>query len=108
MNQAIDYHAILPEIILSGTIILVLVVDVWLPKERKSWSMPVAMLGVIASLVAALTLIGTDRSTFGGMFVVDSFAVLFEVFFLVVAVVVLAISYRYFREGRYYQGEYYF
>src|SRR5437879_9886111 len=108
MNQAIDYHAILPELILSGTILLVLIVDVWLPQERKAWSMPVALLGVIASLIAALTLIGEHRTTFGGMFVVDSFAVLFEVFFLSVAIVVLAISYRYFREGRYYQGEYYF
>ncbi|MDP9243434.1 MAG: NADH-quinone oxidoreductase subunit N, partial [Actinomycetota bacterium] len=36
------------------------------------------------------------------------FAVVFKVFFLTVAAVVLAISLRYFREGRYYQGEYYF
>jgi NADH-quinone oxidoreductase subunit N len=34
--------------------------------------------------------------------------VLFKVFFLSVAIVVLAISYRYFRDGRVYQGEYYF
>ena len=39
---------------------------------------------------------------------VDNFAVLFKVFFLVIALVVLLISYRYFKEGRYYQGEYYF
>ena len=42
------------------------------------------------------------------MFVIDNFAVLFKIFFLVVAVVVLAISLRYFREGGFYQGEYYF
>ena len=60
-------------------------------------------------MVAALTLIGsTPRVVFGGMFVVDNFALLFQIFFLVVAVVVLAISLRYFREGGFYQGEYYF
>jgi NADH-quinone oxidoreductase subunit N len=42
------------------------------------------------------------------MFVVDNFALLFKVFFLLVAVLVLGISLRYFREGGFYQGEYYF
>ena len=39
---------------------------------------------------------------------VDEFALLFKGFFLVVAIVVLALSLRYFREGGFYQGEYYF
>ena len=105
----IDYHALLPEIIMSGTILLVLVVDVFLSPRRKWMGMPVSLLGVLASLVAALTLIGgPTRTVFGGMFVLDHFALLFQVFFLAVAVVVLAISLRYFREGGFYQGEYYF
>jgi NADH-quinone oxidoreductase subunit N len=62
----------------------------------------------LAALVAALTLIGDERTTFGGAFVVDNFAVLFKVFFLIAAVVVLAVSLRYFNEPGYYQGEYYF
>ena len=45
MNQTIDYHAILPELILSGTVLLVLVVDVFLPAKRKSWSMVVGLVG---------------------------------------------------------------
>lgn len=106
--MAIDYHAILPELILSGTIVLVLLTDAFV-KARRAWlAMWVGFLGVAATLIAALTLIGDHRSTFGGMFVVDSFAVLFKVFFLSVALVVLMLSLRYFREGRFYQGEYYF
>ena len=89
MNQAIDYHAILPELILAGTIILVLVVDVFLPPAHKWMAMPLAFAGVVASLIATLTLIGDDRSTFGGAFVVDNFALLFKVFFLSVALLVL-------------------
>jgi NADH-quinone oxidoreductase subunit N len=104
----IDYHAILPELILSGTILLVLLVDAFV-SERRSWvSMPLSALGVIGALIATLTLIGERRSTFGGMFVVDNFALLFKVFFLSVAIVVLLVSLRYFREGRWYEGEYYF
>ena len=108
MNQSIDYHAILPEMILSGTLLLVLVVDAFLRPRRKWLAMPVAFAGVLATLVAVLTLIGEERSTFGGMFVVDPFAILFKVFFLSVALIVLMVSLRYFRDGRFYQGEYYF
>jgi NADH-quinone oxidoreductase subunit N len=105
---SVDYHAILPELILAGTIMVVLVVDLFLPAGRKWGSMPVGLLGVIGSLVAVLTLLGEQRSTFGGAFVVDNFAVLFKVFFLLVAVVVLAVSLRYFNAPGFYQGEYYF
>jgi NADH-quinone oxidoreductase subunit N len=108
VTQTIDYHAILPELILSGTIVLVLVVDVFLSARRKWLAMPLSLLGVLATLVATLTLLGEDRSTFGGTFVVDNFAILFKLFFLSVAIVVLAVSLRYFREGGFYQGEYYF
>src|SRR4051812_29652143 len=108
MNQAIDFHAILPELILSGTILLVLVADLFLEGERKSLVMPLGFVGVVAALIATLTLIRDSRSTFGGAFVIDSFAVILKTFFLTAAAVVLAISLRYFREGRYYQGEYYF
>src|SRR2546423_441479 len=108
MSQAIDYHAILPELIRSGTIMLVLIVDVFLPARRKWFAMPLSLAGVAASLVAVLTLLGSQRSTFGGMFVVDNFAILIKIFFLTVAIVVLAISLGYFREGGFYQGEYYF
>jgi NADH-quinone oxidoreductase subunit N len=107
-NPAIDYHAIAPELVLAGTIFVVLLVDLALPLERKWYAMVVAFLGVLGSLVATLTLIGSHRVTFGGSYVVDNFAILFKVFFTAVALVVLLLSVRYVRESRLYQGEYYF
>ena len=83
-------------------------VDVFLPPKRKSWSMFIGMFGAAAALVATFTLIGEGRTTFSGAYVVDNFAILFKIFFLSVAILVLGISYRYFREGGFYQGEYYF
>jgi NADH-quinone oxidoreductase subunit N len=108
MNQAIDFHAILPEMILSGTILLVLIADAFLSQRRKWFTMPIGFVGVLAALIAVLTLAGQTHVTFGGAFVVDDFAVLFKVFFLVVALFVLMLSLRYFRDGRFYEGEYYF
>jgi NADH:ubiquinone oxidoreductase subunit 2 (subunit N) len=108
MNQAIDYTAILPELIMAGTIVLVLVADAFLSQKRKWLTMWLAFAGVVAALIATLSLIGDERTTFGGSYVVDDFAILFKTFFLVVALIVLLVSLRYFQEGRFYQGEYYF
>ncbi|HEX8100183.1 MAG TPA: NADH-quinone oxidoreductase subunit N [Actinomycetota bacterium] len=107
-NPSIDFHAIAPELILSLTVFVVLFVDLFLSRERKWIAMPLSFVGVAGAFVAALTLIGTRRVTFGGSYVIDNFAVLLKVFFTVVALVILALSLRYIREGPYYQGEYYF
>jgi NADH-quinone oxidoreductase subunit N len=104
----VDYHALAPELILGGTVLVVLFLDLFLGPHRKWWAMPVSFLGIAGALAATLTLIGERRTSFGGTYVVDSFAVLFKVFFLGVALAVLMISLRYFQQGRYYQGEYYF
>jgi NADH-quinone oxidoreductase subunit N len=104
----VDYHAIAPELILGGTVLVVLSLDLFLRRERKWWAMPVSFLGTAGALAATLTLIGERRTSFGGTYVVDSFAILFKVFFLVVALAVFMMSLRYFQQGRYYQGEYYF
>jgi NADH-quinone oxidoreductase subunit N len=108
-NPPIDYHALLPELLLAGTALVVLVVDLFVSRRNAWRTMPVAFVGTLGALGAALTLIGqTPRNTFGGTFVVDNYALLFKVFFLSVALIVLALSVRYLRDGRYYQGEFYF
>src|SRR5256885_2999622 len=94
-NPAIDYHAIAPEVVLAGTIFVVLLFALFLPRARRWWAMPVSFAGVAGAFAATLTLIGTRRATFGGSYVVDNFAVLFKVFFTVVAMVILAVSLRY-------------
>jgi NADH-quinone oxidoreductase subunit N len=107
-SQPIDLHAIAPELILAGTAFVVLFVDLFLRPERRWVSMLIAFVGAAASFGAALSLAGQTRVTFGGMFVVDHFAVLFQVFFSAVCMVVLLLSYRYFRDARLHEGEYYF
>jgi NADH-quinone oxidoreductase subunit N len=104
----VDYQDIAPELIVSGTIHNVLVADLALRPDRKWLSMVISFVGAAAALVVELTLIGDVRTSFDGTYVSDSFAVLFKTFFLSVALVVLLLSVRYFREGRFYQGEYYF
>ena len=106
----IDFFALAPELVLVGTALLVLLVELFLSAERKRLVNPIALAGTAVSLafVVALAVDGSARQSFGQMFVVDNYALVFKGFFLAVAFFVLLLSYRYFSEFRTYQGEYYF
>ncbi|MEO7803717.1 MAG: NADH-quinone oxidoreductase subunit N [Actinomycetota bacterium] len=105
--MSFDFVALAPEIILTVFLCAALVVDLFLPKERKGLVMPVAFIGVLLTLAAVLNLVGDNRETLAGMFVVDQFAVLFKAVFCVAALIVFAISHDYLKEDNIHQGEYY-
>ena len=105
----VDVHAILPEIILTGALLAVLAIDLFLPDERKEWNGLITMLGICGSALALITLIGQRHSTFGGMFVVDPYALLFKFLFLASVGVLVLLSFTYLNEVvRRSQGEFYF
>ncbi len=108
MNPSIDYHALAPEIVLTGTIIVCLLVDLFV-SGRPQLAPRLASFGVLGALIPVLTLAadGTDRSMFGGAIVVDNYALAFQGFFLVVAYLSLLLSFDEISEGDYYRGEYY-
>jgi NADH-quinone oxidoreductase subunit N len=110
VNPHIDYHALAPEIVLSATIVVVLVADLLFPDRERWQTSRVATIGVLGALIPVLTLAadGTDRSMFGGAYVVDNYALVFKGFFLVVTYVTILLSSDYIAEGDYYQGEYWF
>jgi NADH-quinone oxidoreductase subunit N len=104
----IDFHAILPELVLAGTALLVLLVDLFVERAKvvANW---LALAGTVAAGVALATLVGQGtRSTFGGAFVVDNYALLFKGLFLGSLLLVLLMSQRYVDAGTTYQGEFYF
>jgi NADH-quinone oxidoreductase subunit N len=105
---AIDFHAIAPELVLAGTALLVLVVDLFVERAKvvASW---LSIAGTVAAGIALASLVGAGtRSTFGGSFVVDNYALLFKGLFLGSLLLVLLMSQRYVEAGTAYQGEFYF
>ncbi|CAN5875963.1 NADH-quinone oxidoreductase subunit N [soil metagenome] len=106
----IDWVSLTPELILLVTTFVVLLVEPFVPRDRVWIVNPIAILGTVAALVAVvgLAIDGTDRASFGNMFVVDDYALLFKGFFLASGLLILLLSWRYFQEVRTYQGEYYF
>ncbi|MFN2491229.1 MAG: NADH-quinone oxidoreductase subunit N [Actinomycetota bacterium] len=107
-QPTVDWHAIAPEIVLTVAACVVLVADLFLPRDSKWLAMPLSAAGIIATIAAVVSLVGDDRTTLGGTFEVDSFALLFKGLFCVLGLVLLAISLHHFRAGQFYQGEYYF
>src|SRR6266540_3799468 len=90
--------------LLAGTAILVLVVDLFLDDRAKLVNNYLALAGTVAAGIALATLVGQgNRSTFGGSFVIDNYALLFKGLFLGSLVIVLLMSGRYivagFRKG---------
>ncbi len=110
MNPHVDYHALAPEIVLSATIVAVLVADLLFPERQRWQTSRLASLGVLGALVPIVTLAadGTDRSMFGGAYVVDNYALVLKGFFLVVAYVTILLSSDYLAEGDYDKGEFWF
>ncbi len=112
----LDYHALLPELLLAATVLAVLVVDL-LP-VRKAWVAVVGLIGLFAAFVPLLTLGLCDslsfceetgvRTMFDGSYTVDTFSLVLKGLFLGAAFVVLLISVGYLESGRFWEGEYYF
>lgn len=106
----IDWVSLTPELILLTTTFVVLLIEPFVPRNKVWIVNPIAILGTLGSLgaVIGLAIDGTDRTSFGNMFVVDNYALLFKGFFLASGILILLLSWRYFQEVRTYQGEYYF
>jgi NADH-quinone oxidoreductase subunit N len=108
-----DYHALAPEIILTATIVVVLVVDLVVDESKKFLVNQLAGLGLLGAFVPIVTLAakgisGHPRVMFGGAYVVDVFSLVLKALFLAIGYVVLLMGSSYIEEGDYYEGEYVF
>jgi len=104
----VDYHAIAPEIVLTATIVIVLLVDL-LSERNRPLMASIAGIGILASALPVLTMAvdGADRTLFGGAYVVDNFALVMKGLLLLAGYVVVLLSTNYIAEGDYAEGEYY-
>ena len=106
----LDYHAFLPELVLVGVLVLILLVDLF-TEEGNKWSIAtITGIGLLGTAVPLLTLAvdGTDRIMFDGAYVVDDFSLVMKALFVLSGYLVVLMSSHYVSEGDYYEGEYYF
>lgn len=105
----LDWHALAPEVVLLGTFVVVLLVDLFTEQHSKWLTSSLTGLGFLGAMVPLLTLAvdGGDRTMFGGAFVVDDFALVMKLIFLAAGYVTVLLSTTYISEGDYWEGEYY-
>src|SRR4051812_40159806 len=106
--NASDFYYILPELVLTGGALLVLIADVLLPKQRRGALAWVTLLALGATLAALLPFRHTHVEVAHGLLAVDQFALFFKVVFLVAAAITVLMSVRYLAIEGASPGEYYF
>jgi NADH-quinone oxidoreductase subunit N len=101
-----DFWFILPELVLTGGALLVLIVDVLAPRNGRvlAW----ATLLVIGATMAALLPFGATHREVAHLIAVDRFALFFKILFLVAAAITVLMSIRYLDIEGASPGEYYF
>jgi NADH-quinone oxidoreductase subunit N len=108
MIPAVDYIRIFPELVLSVFGIIVMMIDPVLPEQSPKKPLGViAVIGVLAGLAATAYQTGFYGSAFYNTVSVDTFSVFFHVVVLLIALVVILISFEYLDVQRIRSGEYY-
>lgn len=103
----IDIASIGPELILSIAAMLVLLVSVFLPKERRDPAAYLSLLGISVAFVSLVFLWGKPRYAFNDMILMDNFAVFFSLVILISAGLSILMSVTYMKEEGMSHGEFY-
>ena len=85
-----DLHKFYPEIVITGTLLLVVVADIALPVLRRSLTFALTVLGLAAAFALTLPLIAVQPgSMFYGMIALDPMAVFFKAFLVLASLLVV-------------------
>ena len=75
-----DLLPALPEIVLLGMMCLVLVVDLFLPQEKRGFTLFLAIVALVLTILSVVAVAPVNSvSSFGGSFVLDQFAVVMKI-----------------------------
>jgi NADH-quinone oxidoreductase subunit N len=102
-----DYQVLTPYILLTVWACLLLLVDLFIPKDRKGITASLAALGLALTLGFTLSQIGIEGTGFFGMVVLDGFSTFINALILVSGLLGVALAYGYVRRMGIERGEYY-
>lgn len=102
-----DFYYVLPEIILTFGALVLLVVDLILPK-RDGVVFGVAIVTLLATATAVLSFAGVNTTASAGLLAIDGFATFFKLIFILSAVMTVLMSGSYLRVEGVRAGEYCF
>ncbi|MEN4100806.1 MAG: NADH-quinone oxidoreductase subunit N, partial [Anaerolineaceae bacterium] len=100
-------YTIFPLIILVSWALVLLLVDLWIPRNRKGVTAILAAIGLVVVIGVVLGRDAKAETAFQGMVVVDGFAVFLDIVFLVGGLAAIALAYDYLKRLGIERGEYY-
>ncbi len=103
----VDFYVLLPLIILVTWACALLLVDLFIPKERKWLTALLAALGLALTLGFSLSQLGLENTGFKEMVVVDGFSVFVNALLLLSGLLSVALAYGYLKRMGIERGEYY-
>ncbi len=98
----------LPEMVMLAMTCLVLVIDLFLPQEKRGFTLLLSVATLLLAIAAVMVVAPVSAvSSFGGSFVLDQFAVVLKIAVCAVTVLVFVYSRDYLADNEIYCGEYY-
>ena len=105
---SLDYQVLTPYILLTVWASVLLLVDLFIPKERKAITALLSALGLAITLGFTLSQIGQEPVTaFNGMVALDGFSIFVNALLLVSGLLGVALAYGYVKRMGLERGEYY-
>ncbi|MDH5484685.1 MAG: NADH-quinone oxidoreductase subunit NuoN [Gammaproteobacteria bacterium] len=106
--EMLNYAIAWPEIFLLIMASLVLVVDVFLPDEKRNVTYVISQLSLIVTMAMIVMMSSNERIiAFNGVFVNDAFANVLKLFVVGIVAMVFVYSRRYLIERNIFKGEFY-
>lgn len=102
-----DLLVALPLLIVAGWAVILLLIDLFIPADRKGWTALLAALALIVALVITILRFGQPSIAFNGMLIYDGFASFLQVLFLITGLLGIAVAYDYLKRMGIERGEYY-
>ena len=106
MNQA-DFTTLLPVMVLTVWAALLLLVDLFIDKEKKWITAILAALGLAITMSISLIQVGQTETGFSGMVVLDGFSTFVNILLLFSGLMGISIAYGYLKRMGIERGEYY-
>ncbi len=103
----VSLGAILPLIILAGWACVLLLVDLFIPQQRKGLTALLAALGLLVAVGFVIPRFGNPMAGFGGMVAVDDFANFLSLLLLFSGLAGIALAYDYLKRMSIAHSEYY-
>ncbi len=103
-----DLMPALPEMVMLAMTCLVLVVDLFLPQEKRGFTLLLSIATLALAIAAVIAVAPVSAvSSFGGSFVLDQLAVVLKIATCGVTILVFVYSRDYLTDNNIYKGEYY-